>query len=359
MQAAHPCSGGPTGVPRPGGVRVRPVHEAENMTPYYQDDAVTIYHADCREVLPVLEPESVTLLWTDPPYGHGNHVDDLNQRLNGHRGILNQPIANDGADEMRAVVDAMLRLALPLLRPECCCCCCCGGGGPRPTFAWLAERMDRDGFSFFHSVIWDKVNPGLGWRYRRQHEMVMVAHRTGGKLAWAEGQEAVSNVVVASPPRNRLHPNQKPHQLVSGFIARHSAPGDLVLDPFMGAGTTLRAAKALGRPSIGVDVEERYCEMAALQASQEVLDLFTTNEGSTAQMAENGTISVRDALTKIAAEASGPLTASEIVERALAQPLGLKGKTPAASVQAQLYTAAKKGELFKRTGRGTFEAIAA
>jgi site-specific DNA-methyltransferase (adenine-specific) len=245
------------------------------VTPYYQDDSVTIYHGDCREVLPLLEPSSVTLLWTDPPYGNNNHEGDFNQRLNDHRGIANQPIANDGQAEMREVVDTMLRLAIPLLRPDCCCCCCCsGGGGPTNSFAWLAERMNREGLAFFHSVIWDKINPGLGWRYRRQHEMVMIAHRAGGKLAWAQGQEAVGNVIAVSPPRDRLHPNEKPIELVGGFVARHSSPNDLVLDPFMGAGTTLVTAKAQGRRCIGIDVDERYCDMAARQASQEVLDLY-------------------------------------------------------------------------------------
>jgi len=244
------------------------------LTPYYSDEWLTIYHGDCRDILPLLPAESVTLLWTDPPYGHGNHAGDFNARLNEHRGIENRPIANDGASEMREVVDEMLKLSVPLLRPDCCCCCCCcGGGGPRPTFAWLAERMDRDGLSFFHSVIWDKVNPGLGWRYRRQHEMVMVSHREGGKLAWAEGQGAVSNVVSLSAPRQRLHPNEKPLGLVTGFVARHSAPGDLVLDPFMGAGTTLVAAKSLGRRAIGIELDEAFCEIAARQASQESLGL--------------------------------------------------------------------------------------
>ena len=153
------------------------------LKPYYEQDGVTIYNGDCRDVTSLFPANSVDLLWTDPPYGHGNHAGDLNARLNEHRNLENKPIANDGADEMRSVMDGMLLQAARILKPDCCCCCCCcGGGGPRPTFAWVAQRMDSNGLAFFHSVIWDKVNPGLGWRYRRQHEMVMVAHRDGGKL---------------------------------------------------------------------------------------------------------------------------------------------------------------------------------
>jgi site-specific DNA-methyltransferase (adenine-specific) len=242
--------------------------------PYYEDEVVTLYHGDCLDVLPTLEPESVTLLWTDPPYGHNNHDGDLNANLNKHRGIENKPIANDDADGMRSVVDGMLLASLPALRSDCCCCCCCGGGGGgrRPTFAWLAERMNREGLDFFHSVIWDKVNPGLGWRYRRQHEMVMISHKTGGKLAWGDEEvKAVPNIIPVYPPRNRLHPNEKPEKLVSGFIQRHTKPGDLVLDPFAGSGTTLRVAKDLGRRAIGIELDEDYCKVAVDRLAQGVL----------------------------------------------------------------------------------------
>ena len=250
------------------------------MKPYYQDDraGIVIYCGDAREVMPALEPESVTLLWTDPPYCHSNHDGDLNARLNDHRGLASAPIENDTPELMREVVDGMLTAAVPLLRKDCCCCCCCccGGGGPKPTFAWVATRLDSQGLQFFHSVIWDKKNPGLGWRFRRQHEMVMVAHRAGGKLAWADDDLAVPNIQAIMPGREREHPNEKPLSLVTRFVGWHTLPGDLVLDPFMGSGTTLRAAKDLGRRAIGIEIEERYCEIAAKRLSQEVLNFAPT-----------------------------------------------------------------------------------
>ena len=248
------------------------------MKPYYQDSAVTIYHGDCLTVMGELQDESVDMLWTDPPYGHSNHDGDWNARLNEHRGLPQQPIANDGADEMRAVLDAMLTEAARVLKRDCCCCCCCCcGGGPRPTFAWVAQRMDSCGLTFFHSVIWDKVNPGLGWRFRRQHEMVMVAHREGGKLRWADDNKAVPNIWRGSKPRNGEHPNVKPVGMVEYFVSLQSLPGDVVLDPFMGSGTTLRAAKNLNRRAIGIELDERYCEIAARRMRQEVLPLEMPN----------------------------------------------------------------------------------
>ncbi len=217
---------------------------------------------DCREILPTLKAESVDMVWTDPPYGHSNHDGDFNARLNEHRGIEGQPIANDDADSMREVVDAALSEAARTLKADCCCCCCCCGGGPRPTFAWLAQRMDRAGLEFFHSVIWDKSNPGLGWRYRRQYEMVMVAHRSGGKLLWSDQDRAVPNIYKLLPPRDREHPNEKPHPLVEWFVENHSTEGQSILDPFMGSGTTGVACAKLGRKFIGIEIEEKYFNIA-------------------------------------------------------------------------------------------------
>jgi site-specific DNA-methyltransferase (adenine-specific) len=234
------------------------------VTIAFQNENVTLWHGDCREVMRALPAESVDLLWTDPPYGHGNHVDDWNARLNDHRGIEQQPISNDSADEMRAAVDAMLTEAARVLKRDCCCCCCCccGGGGPRPTFAWVAQRMDSHGLAFFHSVIWDKVNPGLGWRFRRQHEMVMVAHRDGGKLRWADDNRAVPNIWRGAKPKGGEHPNEKPLALVLHFMELHSLPGDTVLDPFCGSGTTLIAALETGRKAIGIEIDERWIDVA-------------------------------------------------------------------------------------------------
>ena len=249
------------------------------LKPYYDDgNGIVIFHGDCREILPHLEPESITLLWTDPPYGHSNMDGDLQSARVGVRGGRQRaalPIRNDSADDMRVVVDAALSLAVPSLRRDCCCCCCCccGGGGPRPTFAWLAERMDREGLAFFHSLIWDKTSrgPGMGWRFRRDHEMIMVAHRKGGRLSWSDRDVAVSNIFREQPPIDRIHPNEKPLDMVSRFIGLTTEKGETVLDPFMGSGTTLRAAKDLGRKAIGIEIEEKYCEIAVNRLRQEVI----------------------------------------------------------------------------------------
>jgi len=222
---------------------------------------------DCLEVMASLPDASVNMIWTDPPFGHSNHDGDFNARLNDIRGLDSKPIANDDPDNFRRVLDGMLREAVRVMpRDCCCCCCCCGGGGPRPTFAWVADRMDREGLTFFHSVIWDKLNPGLGWRYRRQHEMVMIAHRDGGKLLWGDDGRAARNIYQQMPSRNRLHPNEKPVEMVRHFLELHGP--DVVLDPFMGSGTTLVACQKLGRQGIGIEIDPDYFAIACKRVEE-------------------------------------------------------------------------------------------
>ena len=234
----------------------------------------TLYHGDCLEILPTLGSNSVDIIWTDPPYGHNNNNGDLIHRREAALGVRTvkeeeaRPIANDGGDEMRVVVDGMLKEAARILKKEscCCCCCCCGGGGPRPTFAWLANRMDDGGLSFFHAVVWDKGGLGMGWRYRRNYEMVMIAHRRGGKLKWeteSSGKET-ANVVRLNKiiPAKEDHPTPKPVELPAHFLALHGKRGDVVLDPFMGHAPCGVAAIDAGMKYIGIEIDEAHFNSA-------------------------------------------------------------------------------------------------
>jgi site-specific DNA-methyltransferase (adenine-specific) len=240
----------------------------------------TLYLGDCRDILPTLG--RVDAVVTDPPYGNKNHDGDFNARLNEYRGLESKPIANDDATSMREVVDFMLKEAVRLMPKEAsaCCCFCGGGGGPSPVFAWLAERMDQDGLQFFHSVIWDKRNPGLGQRYRRQHEMLMTAHKRGGRIRWGRGVGAVPNIISMMPDRERDHPNEKPLRLMQQIVWTHSNPGDAILDPFMGSGTTGVAAVQLGRDFIGIECEPKYFDIACrrIEQAQKQADLFVSPE---------------------------------------------------------------------------------
>jgi len=239
------------------------------MIPYYDKDGITIYNADCRDVLPSLE--AVDFIFTDPPYGHNNNDGDLAHNREKALGLVQRgvseagkarPIANDGAE-----ADPLVRWAYGefnrLLRTGgCCCCCCCGGGGPDPQFArwslWLDESI-----GFKHAVVWDKGGLGMGWHYRRNYEMVLIGQKKGGACRWFGGSD-VPNVlrIRGIKPSMTDHPTPKPVELPSWFIRLHTQVGDLVLDPFMGGGSTLLAARDLGCRAIGIELEKQYCDMA-------------------------------------------------------------------------------------------------
>lgn len=230
-------------------------------------DTGRVYVGDSLALMREIPTGIVPMIWTDPPYGHANMDGDLASSrvgVDGARQAAAEPIANDRPEDYEPLIRGFLSESARIMRPDsCCCCCCCGGGGPSPTFARLSSWMD-EALSFFHAVVWDKsgAGNGLGWRYRRNYEFVMVAHRRGGKLAWNSSSPAVPNIARVAPPRDRSHPNQKPIELVRWFIDNHTEPGDLVLDPFAGSGTTGVAAVQAGREFLGFELDPKWASLA-------------------------------------------------------------------------------------------------
>jgi site-specific DNA-methyltransferase (adenine-specific) len=240
------------------------------MTPYYSDDYVTIYHGDCREIDAW---KSADVLVTDPPYGETSLRWD--QWPTGWPSLSNA-------------------------RQLWCF------GSMRMFFEHLA---DFDGWRFAQDIVWEKQN-GSGFasdRFKRVHEVAVHWYRG----SWPDlphdvprvesGKERIASFNRGSQPEQtgkicnskyvddglRLmrsvvrvnnmcghaeHPTQKPISIVSPLIAYSTTGESLIADPFMGSGTTLRAAKDLGRKAIGIELDERYCEIAAKRCAQEVLD---------------------------------------------------------------------------------------
>ena len=216
------------------------------MSLYYQDDHVTLYHGDCltehREWL------DADVLVTDPPYGSENGVGYGRSGGNGRVG--NAFIANDATTEAR---DAAL-----------------AAFGDRPTIAFGTPRMPDPPGHWDHRLVWDKREPGLNggpWRYT--HESIFV--RGAG---WVR-VSASSFSILSFPSGNgtwekKQHVHAKPVRLMETLI--EAAPPGVIADPFSGSGSTLAAAKNLGRKAIGVELEERYCEVIAKRLDQGVLD---------------------------------------------------------------------------------------
>ncbi len=218
------------------------------MKPYYSDDYATIYLGDCREILPQLEP--VDLVLTDPPYG----ID-----LKPPRGIT-QAIKGDSRREAKALFWAVAEWAF--------------NNTPENTEhfffsgwseTWVKEIL-AEWFTVKACIVWVKNNFGIGYYYRPQHEFIYVCHK--GKPD--KPSEAKSDVWLQAKIQAPDHSCEKPPKLIQRLI--EDSKSQIVLDPFMGSGTTLVAAKNLNRKSIGIEIEEKYCEIAAKRLSQEVLN---------------------------------------------------------------------------------------
>jgi len=222
-----------------------------------------IVQGDCLEVMREMPDGCADMVFMDPPYGHNNNNGDLiaNREAALGRGKSGpaRPIANDGPEANQLVQNA-LGLVRRLLPPgACCCCCCCGGGGPDPQFARWSLWMD-EAIGFKQMVIWDKGGLGMGWHYRRNYETVLVGQKPGAKCRWYGGHRTPNVVRIPKIiPRRDQHPTQKPVELAEWFLSLHSRPGDLVLDPFCGAGTTCVAAKGMGRRYIGIELDGHWC----------------------------------------------------------------------------------------------------
>jgi DNA modification methylase len=215
--------------------------------PYYADERVTLYHGDCREATEWLAAD---VLVTDPPYGTqfsaANPKGGYGRRQNAGLGPEGFVIANDGTTETRDEALSMWQSRGPVLI----------FGSPRmadPPGVWV----DR--------LVWDKKRPGMNagpWRYR--HESIFV---TAGFIR--NDNSAVS--VIEAWPDQADHMHAKPIALMLRLIA--AAPPGVIADPFNGSGSTLVAAKQLGRRCVGVEINERYCEITANRLAQGVLDL--------------------------------------------------------------------------------------
>lgn len=210
------------------------------VAPYFDDGQITIYCGDCRDILPSIDPATVDLVLTDPPYGL--------KAIRGGAGL------KSGKGEWEQLFDDGL--------------------------SW-DERMDDAliiavSESAPHAVIWGgnyyALPPRRGWLIWDK----MQEHSSGHcELAWST-LDIPTRVFrmsrVEAYGRGKDHPTQKPIELMRWCIALAPNP-QTILDPFMGSGTTLRAAKDLGRRAIGIELEERYCEIAVRRLQQAVLPL--------------------------------------------------------------------------------------
>jgi len=228
------------------------------MKPYYEQDGITIYHGDCLDVLPTLSPRVIV---TDPPYGISDkpntHVDTADGKRGPRGGGVNtwHPPSDWDAS----------------INPEWCRLVCAA-----PFVAWFGHWRKRSEVeaAMPHpircEIVWAKdMHVGPPCPLAMQYERIWIFSLEGVKPQRFE--TTVWSVPVIPTWEHKHHKNQKPEALMLRLLSW--VPTGEVCDPFMGSGTTLVAAKRLNRQAIGIELEEKYCEIAAKRLAQGALPM--------------------------------------------------------------------------------------
>lgn len=241
------------------------------MKPYYTDEAVTIYHGDCRELISGLAFDAVV---TDPPYGIG-YIPAAGGTAPFGKAVILTPeqraagFSRSGKNFVGVDVTGDAEPFDPAFLLAC----------GKPTMLWggnhYADRLPASSAW----LVWDKKEGGGSSDFA---DCELAWSNLGGPARLFHHRW--SGLLRASRDL-RLHPTQKPEALMRWCLRHpHLSKAALICDPYMGSGTTLRAAKDLGRRAIGIEIEERYCEVAAKRLGQEVLfgepDLIPAPGGS-------------------------------------------------------------------------------
>ncbi len=223
--------------------------------PYYQDDQVTLYHGDCLEVTEWLAAD---VLVTDPPYGM-SFKQGRRFRKDGRSDWTSRwadtQIAGDGDTSARDKALGLWNSA----RPD------------RPVLMFGTWKTGApDGVR--EVLVWDKVvSTGMGALdipWRPSWELIYVI---GNGFVGRRSHGVIQCSLPTLAPERKMHPTPKPVPLIEALIAK--CPPGVVADPFAGSGSTLVAARNMGRKAIGVELEERYCELVAKRLDQMCLDL--------------------------------------------------------------------------------------
>ena len=254
------------------------VKDETAVKPYYQDDLVTIYHGDCREILPKLG--RVDAIVTDPPYSSGGmYRSDRAVGTQGKYQLSHETnrsygtFSGDNRDQrsFEKWVDSWASACLALVDE---------GGGIGIFIDWrnvacVIDAVQVAGWVYRGLTPWHKgtdLRPNKGW-FRRNIEFIVWG--SAGPLLTgpdAEGDCWDGMFVARVNDGDKQHQTGKPVSLMRQMLSVRPEWA-IYLDPFAGSGSTLVAAKDLGKRAIGIEIEERYCEIAAQRCSQEVLGL--------------------------------------------------------------------------------------
>jgi DNA modification methylase len=215
------------------------------IEPYYNEDGITIYNADCRDVLPQLAP--VDLVLTDPPYGVG------------YKGRWNSDWAEIANDKEIGWIKPTFEMIYSVMADDSFAVSFYGW----PQADAFVSAWKYCNFRLLSHFVFIKNQIGLGYFSRGQHEQAYLL----AKGSPAKPEQAISDVIHWQRVFSPVHPTEKPVGAITPLL-RQFCKG-VVLDPFMGSGTTLRAAKDLGLKAIGIEIERKYCDIAVERLRQQ------------------------------------------------------------------------------------------
>ena len=214
------------------------------MKPYYEHAGITIYHGDCRDVLPTLTGDALV---TDPPYGIGWSRATWDDDPAAYPALMKWLVSEgQRIGGWCFVFQAMLNVSrFHEWFPE----------------GWRIFAACKNFAQIRPTGVWHSWDPVVFWNS---------GSNSGPNSGTVNRDYHVGNVAGVFGEHSD-HPSPRPLDTMRHIVALAAAEGGTILDPFMGSGTTLRAAKDLGRKAIGIELEERYCEIAANRLRQEIL----------------------------------------------------------------------------------------
>lgn len=226
------------------------------MTPYYEANGITIYHGDCRDVLPTLPDAVADAALTDPPY-----------KLSQEYGPNTDPDNLVAVASLATTAPALLRA----VRPGAVCALFYDAR----ILPLAMDAMGRAGWKYLRSLTfyrrWGNAALVHGWM--STSDFILVYCRPGDRAKFHAQPRHDVYLRDRAEIDNTGHPAQKPLDAVRHLLSNITPADGLVLDPYAGSGTTLMAAHLIGLRAIGIEAEERYCEIAARRLSQGVLPL--------------------------------------------------------------------------------------
>lgn len=253
--------------------------------PYLERDGIWLYHGDCLDLLPQFEAETFDMIFADPPYllSNGGITCHAGKMVSVNKGDWDR---SQGVERDHEFVMEWLSACRRVMKPNATIWV----SGTQHIIYSVGFAMQKLGFRILNDIVWYKVNPppNLSCRYfTHSTEIVLWAARDAhskhrfnyeemkdlDNSPFDEAGKQMKNIWAIMPPRREekefgKHPTQKPLRLLDRIIRASTMPGDLILDPFVGSGTTAVSALVNGRRCVGIEVDEEYLQVAALRLAQ-------------------------------------------------------------------------------------------